>query len=66
MENAAVNHQISYGEKRSEQPIRPKDNPARTDMTRGENGFKQQVLILKDLSEKIDDYFSITTTRFRD
>jgi hypothetical protein len=66
MENAAVNRQISYSEKRSEQPIRPKENSARASVICGENGFKQQVLLLKNLSEKIDDYFSVTATRFRD
>ena len=66
MENVVVNRQIPYSQKRSEQQIRPNEDPVRTDMIRSENGFKQQVLLLKDLSEKLDDYFSITTTRFRD
>jgi Asp-tRNA(Asn)/Glu-tRNA(Gln) amidotransferase C subunit len=59
MESAVVNYQISHSQKHSEQQIRPRDNSARADTSRQENGFKQQVRILNNLSEKLDEYFSV-------
>jgi len=66
MDNAVVNYQIGYNHKSSEPRIQPRDKPTAINPKYNENGFEQQVRLLNDLSDKLDEYFSIRTTRFMD
>jgi hypothetical protein len=66
MDTSTVTRRIAGSQKKPEPQIRSRDNPAATRMQGRENGFEQQVRLLRELSEKLDEYFSSPVSRFKD